>query len=158
MKEAVYGIFFAILLLVPASAFSQSSDRITLLGNFGEFEKGEHLFIYGKLATVQPESFLILEIVNPKGDLCQIQQLTPLSNGLFLTDSIPLEGRICGIEGNYEIKLFYGDDSKTADFAVSSIVHQPQTGSEYLDLATSLVSKKIAGTFFISQKDATHKN
>ena len=82
--------FFAILLLVPANAFAQSPDRITLLGNFDDLEKGEYLFIYGKLATVQPESFLILEIVNPRGDLCQIQQLTPLSNGLFLTDSIPL--------------------------------------------------------------------
>ena len=109
MKGAAYAIFFAILLLVPANAFAQSSDRITLLGNFDDLEKGEHLFIYGKLPTVQPDSFLILQIVNPRGDLCQIQQITPLSNGLFLTDSIPLEGRICGTQGNYEIKLFYGD-------------------------------------------------
>ena len=142
MKGAVYGIFFAILLLVPANAFAQSSDRITLLGNFDELEKGEYLFIYGKLPTVQPDSFLILEIVNPRGDLCQIQQITPLSNGLFLTDSIPLEGRICGIQGNYEIKLFYGDDSQTAEFVLSSTVHQSKTGTEYLDLATNLVSKK----------------
>ena len=160
MKGAVYGIFFAILLLVPANAFAQSPDRITLLGNFDDLEKGEYLFIYGKLATVQPESFLILEIVNPRGDLCQIQQLTPLSNGLFLTDSIPLEGRICGIQGNYEIKLFYGDDSKTAEFVLSSTVHQPKTGTEYLDSATNLVSKKIdsvrektgAGLVFYSER------
>ena len=109
MKDAVYGLFFAILLLVPASAFSQSSDRITLLGNFGEFDKGESLFIYGKLATVQPDSFLILEIINPKGDLCQIQQLMPLTSGDFITDVIPLKGRVCGLPGEYEIKLFYGD-------------------------------------------------
>jgi hypothetical protein len=160
MKGAVYGIFFAILLLVPANAFAQSPDRITLLGNFDDLEKGEYLFIYGKLATVQPESFLILEIVNPRGGLCQIQQLTPLSNGLFLTDSIPLEGRICGIQGNYEIKLFYGDDSKTAEFVLSSTVHQPKTGTEYLDSATNLVSKKIdsvrektgAGLVFYSER------
>ncbi len=160
MKGAVYGIFFAILLLVPANAFAQSSDRITLLGNFDDLEKGEYLFIYGKIPTVQPESFLILEIVNPRGDLCQIQQITPLSNGLFLTDSIPLKGLICGIEGNYEIKLFYGDDSKTADFVLSSTVVQSKTGSEYLDLATNLVSKKInsvrektnAGLVFYSER------
>jgi len=160
MKDAAYGIFFAILLLVPASALAQSSDRITLLGNFDELEKGEYLFIYGKLPTVQPESFLILEIVNPRGDLCQIQQIIPLSNGLFLTDSIPLEGRICGIQGNYEIKLFYGDDSKTAEFVLSSTVHQSKTGTEYLDLATNLVSKKIdfvrektgAGLVFYSER------
>ncbi len=143
MKDAAYGIFFAILLLVPAHAFAQSPDRITLLGNFDEYEKGEHLIIYGQLPSVQPESFLILEIVNPRGDLCQIQQLVPLSNGLFLTGSIPLVGRLCGLEGNYEIKLFYGDDSKTEKFTLSSTVHQTLTGSEYLDLATELVFNKI---------------
>jgi hypothetical protein len=160
VKGAVYGLFFAILLLVPANAFSQNSDRITLLGNFDDLEKGEYLFIYGKLPAVKPDSFLILEIVNPRGDLCQIQQITPLSNGLFLTDSIPLDGRICGIEGNYEIKLFYGDDSKTAEFVLSSTVHEEKTGSEYLDLATNLVSKKIdsvrektgAGLVFYSER------
>lgn len=143
MKGAAYGIFFAILLLVPAHAFSQNSDRIILLGNFDEYEKGENLFIYGNLPTVQPDAFLILQIINPQGDLCQIQQLTPLSNGLFLTESIPLEGRICGITGNYELKLFYGDDSKTVDFDLLSSIHEEKTGSEYLTSATSLVSEKI---------------
>ena len=143
MKEAAYGVFFAILLLVPAHAFAQNSDRIILLGNFDEYEKGETLFIYGSLPTVLPDLFLILQIINPKGDLCQIQQLTPLSNGLFLTDSIPLEGPICGIPGNYEIKLFYGDDSKTENFVLSSAVYESKTGVEYLDSATSLVAQKI---------------
>lgn len=143
MKGAAYGIFFVILLLVPSQAFSQSSDRIILLGNFDEYEKGENLFIYGNLPQVLPEAFLILQIINPNGDLCQIQQLTPLSNGQFLTESIPLEGRICGITGNYELKLFYGDDSKSVDFELLSTVHEEKTGSEYLVAASSLVSQKI---------------
>lgn len=143
MKGAAYGIFFTILLLVPSQAFSQSSDRIILLGNFDEYEKGENLFIYGNLPQVLPEAFLILQIINPNGDLCQIQQLTPLSNGQFLTESIPLEGRICGITGNYELKLFYGDDSKSVDFELLSTVHEEKTGSEYLVAASSLVSQKI---------------
>lgn len=143
MKGAAYGIFFTILLLVPSQAFSQSSDRIILLGNFDEYEKGENLFIYGNLPQVLPEAFLILQIINPNGDLCQIQQLTPLSNGQFLTESIPLEGRICGITGNYELKLFYGDDSKSVDFELLSTVHEEKTGSGYLVAASSLVSQKI---------------
>ena len=44
----------------------------------------------------------------------------PLSNGAFITDVIPLKGRICGISGEYEIKLFYGDYSKSTTFTVSS--------------------------------------
>ena len=56
-----------------------------------------------------------MQIFNPQGDLCQIQQLMPLPNGTVITDVIPLQGKICGISGEYEIKLFYGPfDSKSA--------------------------------------------
>jgi len=75
----------------------KSSDRITILDNFGEYDKGEPLFIYGNVANPIENAFLIMQIINPKGDLCQIQQLIPLSNGAFLTEVIPLEGRICGL-------------------------------------------------------------
>ena len=61
-----------------------------------------------------------MQIINPQGDLCQIQQLIPLPNGVFITDTIPLEGRICGIPGEYEIKLFYGDYTKSTTFSLSS--------------------------------------
>jgi len=142
MKEIVGGLSFAILLLIPA-AFAQSSQGITILGDYTEFKKGQDIFVYGKLAQVNADSFLILEIINPKGDLCQIQQIVPLSNGLFLTEPIQLEGRVCGLEGNYEIKIFYGDDTKSDKFKVSSSVFKEKTGSEYLDSATKLVSEKI---------------
>ena len=74
----------------------------------------------GKLQAYLDDSFLIMQIFNPQGDLCQIQQLMPLPNGAFITDAIPLKGRICGISGEYEIKLFYGDYSKSTTFTVSS--------------------------------------
>jgi hypothetical protein len=101
------------LLLMPVYASAQSPDRITILDNFGNYESGEPLFVYGQIANILDESFLIMQIFNPRGDLCQIQQLTPLPNGVFITDVIPLKGRICGLSGEYEIKLFYGDYSKS---------------------------------------------
>ena len=57
------------------------------------------MFVYGQIASVLDDSFLIMQIFNPQGDLCQIQQLMPLPNGAFITDVIPLEGKICGISG-----------------------------------------------------------
>ena len=78
------------------------------------------MFVYGQISNLLDDSFLIMQIINPQGDLCQIQQLMPLSNGAFITDVIPLKGRICGISGEYEIKLFYGDYSKSTTFTVSS--------------------------------------
>ena len=60
---------------MPGYVNAQNSDRISLLDNFGSFDKGESLFIFGSLTNVLPDAFLILQIVNPAGDLCQIQQL-----------------------------------------------------------------------------------
>ncbi len=113
-------VALAVLLLMPVYASAQSSDRITIFDNFGHHDKGEQLFIFGNLAQVLPDSYLILQIVNPNGDICQIQQLTPLSNGLFVTDAIPLKGRICGLQGNYDIRIFYGEYSITSSFSISS--------------------------------------
>ena len=109
-----------VLLLMPVYASAQTPDRITILENFGSYDSGEPLFVYGQIANLLDDSFLIMQIINPQGDLCQIQQLMPLPNGAFITDVIPLKGRICGISGEYEIKLFYGDYSKSTTFTVSS--------------------------------------
>ena len=136
-------IAFFVLLLMPAYASAQSSDRITLLDNFGEYDKGDRIFIFGNIAIISPDLFLILKIVNPNGDLCQIQQLTPLSNGLFLTESIPLSGRICGISGDYEIKVYYGDYFSSAKFSVTSDQYSEKTQGEYLSAAQNLVSEQI---------------
>ena len=119
MRQIPVVLGMIVILLMPVYASAQSPDRITILENFGSYESGEPLFIYGQIVNLVDDSFLIMQIINPQGDLCQIQQLTPLSNGVFITDVIPLEGRICGLPGEYEIKLFYGDYSKSTTFDVT---------------------------------------
>ena len=125
---------------MPVYASAQSPDRITILENFGDYDYGEPLFIYGQITSILDDSFLIMQIVNPHGDLCQIQQLVPLSNGAFLTDAILLKGRICGLYGEYEIKLFYGDYTKSTTFNVSSDSFAEPTPSQKISLAQNLVS------------------
>ena len=129
-----------VILLMPVYASAQTSDRITILDNFGEYQRGEPLFIYGQVANLFPDSFLIMQIINPEGDLCQIQQLIPMANGAFITDVIPLDGRICGLPGNYEIKLFYGDYAKNTYFTVTSDTYDAPSPDEQLDSARNLVS------------------
>lgn len=136
-------VALAVLLLMPVYVTAQSSDRITLLENFGLHDRGEELFIFGNLAQVLPDSYLILQIINPNGDICQIQQLTPLSNGLFLTEAIPLKGRICGLPGEYDIRIFYGDYSTSSSFSISSQNYKVPTDSQLVDSATQLVHDKI---------------
>src|SRR3990172_6502848 len=154
MKEMMVGLSLAIFLLVPA-AYAQTTQGITILGDYAEFKRGQDIFIYGKLSQINADSSLIFQIINPDGDLCQIQQIVPLSNGLFLTEPIPLEGRVCGLDGNYEIKIFYGDDSKNETFNLSSDVFKEKTGAEYFDSATNLVSQKID---FVGTKTDTAMN
>jgi len=139
-----------VLLLMPVYASAQSPDRITILENFGNYDNGEPLFIYGQIANISDDSFLIMQIFNPQGDLCQIQQLMPLSNGIFISDVIPLKGRICGISGEYEIKLFYGDYSKSTSFSVSSNLFSEPTDDQKISLAQTLVSNQasLIGSLF----------
>jgi len=125
---------------MPVYASAQSPDRITILENFGDYDSGELLFVYGQVASISDDSFLIMQIINPRGDLCQIQQLTPLPNGVFITDTIPLKGRICGLSGEYEIKLFYGDYSKSTTFNVSSTSFSEPNDDQKISLAQNLVS------------------
>ncbi len=129
MRNGAIVLSLAAMLLMPVYANAQTSDRITILDNFGEYEKGEPLFIYGQVANSFNDSFLIMQIINPQGDLCQIQQLVPLSNGFFITEVIPLDGRICGLTGQYDIKLFYGEYSTSSQFQVTSDVYSKPTSA-----------------------------
>jgi len=91
-----------------------------------------------------------MQIFNPQGDICQIQQLMPLSNGAFITDVIPLKGRICGIPGEYEIKLFYGDYSTSTTFNVSSDSFSEPTKDQIISSAKTLLSEQgvVVGELF----------
>ena len=129
-----------VLLLMPIYASAQSPDRITVLESFGNYDREEPLFVYGQVANLEDDSFLIMQIINPQGDLCQIQQLVPLPNGVFITDVIPLKGRICGLTGQYEIKLFYGDNSKSTSFTVSEDLFSESNNEQKISLAKTLVS------------------
>ncbi|NQV38923.1 MAG: hypothetical protein HQ505_00015 [Nitrosopumilus sp.] len=127
---------------MPVYASAQTPDRITILENFGDYTNGEPLFVYGQIANLFDDSFLIMQIFNPQGDLCQIQQLMPLPNGAFITDVIPLKGRICGIPGEYEIKLFYGDYSKSTTFTVSSNTFSQANNEQMISFAQNLTSSQ----------------
>ena len=149
MRQIPVVLSLIVVLLMPVYASAQTPDRITILDDFGNYESGEPLFIYGQVASLDDDSFLIMQIFNPQGDICQIQQLMPLPNGVFITDVIPLKGRICGISGEYEIKLFYGDYSKSTTFNVSSASFSEPTSDEKISLAQNLVTNHAS---LISEK------
>jgi hypothetical protein len=143
VKKQALSFILASILLVPVYANAQETEKITLFDTFRDYKKGEQIFIFGSLAQVVSDSFVIVQVINPDGDLCQIQQLKPLSNGLFLTDSVPLQGKICGISGEYEARIFYDDDDSTAKFSVTAQTVAQKTDKEYFDAGMQAISQKI---------------
>ncbi|MEX1054107.1 MAG: hypothetical protein WEC35_06875, partial [Nitrosopumilaceae archaeon] len=141
--KAVTASILSILLLVPTYALAQTSQAVVLLDSFGTHEIGERIFVFGHVSNILADKFLILQIVNPNNDLCQIQQLIPLSNGLFITDAIALSGKLCGVTGQYTIKVYYGDYSSLSSFEVLPKKYSAKTTTEYVDSAIVLVSDKI---------------
>lgn len=142
MRQIGTVVVLMIILLIPSYAFGQTG-RIVLLDTFGDYKKGEHLFIFGQVLQVEPELFVVIQVINPDGDLCQIQQLKPLSDGHFITEATPLVGRICGISGDYEVKVFYGEFSQQSSFRVLSERTSEGAESDYVEAATNLVEAKI---------------
>ena len=141
--KAVTASILSILLLLPTYALAQTSQAVVLLDSFGTHEIGERIFVFGHVSNILADKFLILQIVNPNNDLCQIQQLTPLSNGFFITDSIALSGKLCGVTGQYTVKVYYGDYSSLSSFEVLPKKYSAKTTTEYVDSAIVLVSDKI---------------
>src|SRR5574338_611968 len=136
-------VLFAIL-LVPTNAFSQTASRITLLDTFGDYKKGESVFVFGQIAQISSDLYVVTQIINPNGDLCQIQQLKPLSGGGFITDPIPLTGKICGLVGKYDVKIFYGDYTASSSFTLTNEKLAEKSKQDYLDSAVSVIESKIA--------------
>lgn len=121
-------------------AYAQETGRIAVPQDFGVLAQGEPLFIFGEVAAVSNDIFLVMQIHNPAGDLCQIQQLTPLPDGVFVTDAIPLKGRVCGIVGQYEVGLFYGNDTASSAFALSAETYSEPSEAEMLSTAGEVLA------------------
>src|SRR5574338_636266 len=143
MRRVGVALFLSVMLLVPSYVHGQTST-ITLLDTFGEYKKGQQVFIFGQVAQTSPDLFVVVQISNPNGDLCQIQQIKPLSNGHFLTDAVPLSGRICGLTGIYQVKVFYGDFTKTSTFQLLNEKFQEKSQIDYYGQGVSLIESKLS--------------
>lgn len=142
MRRVGIALFLSVILLIPSYAHGQTS-AIILLDTFGDYKKGEKIFIFGQVTQVSPDLSVVVQITNPNGDLCQIQQIKPISNGHFITDAIPLSGRICGLTGSYHVKVFYGDFTKTSAFQLLNEKFQEQSALDYSNQGMNLIESKI---------------
>lgn len=135
----------AALFALPAhgEAAAQGADRIALLAGQEEYERGDSFFVFGRLAQVDDGSYLIMQMFNPQGSICRIQQITPLSGGQFLSEAVPLTGRACGVPGEYDVRLFYGDDRNAVSFSLSPVQREAPSASSQLEAARTIVQERI---------------
>ena len=136
MKPVVFAL--AALALVPALAFAQSTDQIVIQQGPGAYARGEAAFVFGSVGTQDDGLRIAIQVVNPAGDMCNVQQTAPLDDGSFISEPVRLSGAVCGQAGAYQIRIFYGDGTETASFDVSA--GQAAPGLE----PAALVDKKIA--------------
>lgn len=151
MKQWIALVGFAFLLLAPTYATAQSPTRIIIDDDLGDFERNDHVGIHGK-AVSQTNAFVVIQVVNPRGELCNIQQLEPLTSGAFVSSSIALSGYLCGVDGNYDVKIFYGDHRATSSFTVLPTELPSLNDEDTFNNAKAILDERIAQTTAI---DAT---
>ena len=70
------------LALVPALAFAQSTDQIVIQQGPGAYARGEAAFVFGSVGTQDDGLRIAIQVVNPSGDMCNVQQTAPLGRRL----------------------------------------------------------------------------
>ncbi len=146
MRTRLGALGFALLLLMPAYAASQTPDRIIVDRDLGEHGRGDHLFVHGILASPDQAKFVIVQVANPRGELCSIQQIQPLSEGQFVTKAVPLRGALCGIDGEYDVRIFFGEHSQSSSFVLSGPGAEAPEGDDTLRAAHAALDARIART------------
>lgn len=119
VKAAV--VMLAALMLIPAHALAQSNYQIVVQDDFGAHARGDSVFVFGSVARPNPDLRMVIQVVNPSGDLCRIEQTAPLSDGSFISESVRLSGPVCGDPGRYDVLLFYGTDRASSSFELVSL-------------------------------------
>ncbi|MDD9826352.1 MAG: hypothetical protein OXU86_06250 [Thaumarchaeota archaeon] len=146
MAPRLTALALAVILLVPAHALAQAPDRIIVDHDLGERGRGDYLMVHGTLASPGTGQFVIVQVSNPRGDLCSIQQLRPLTGGAFVTAPVPLRGPLCGVEGEYDVRMFYGEHSQSSSFTLSGAGTPAPEGDALLAAAQRAFEARIART------------
>lgn len=146
MKQYAALAGIAILLLMPSYVGAQSPSRIVVDDNLGDQMRGEHVWLHGQITAPVSGQYVIIQIANPRGDLCSIQQLEPLSGGSFVSNGVPLSGPLCGVEGSYDVRIFYGEYRASSSFTVGPAVEDTRSAEEQFANAKSVLDERISQT------------
>jgi cellobiose-specific phosphotransferase system component IIA len=109
-----FGIFLTTVLAFPVAS-AQSGVALSL--NKDVYASGESLVIMG-LVDSPSNSPVIVQVWNPDNKQCSFQNIDVSDDGSFKAEPIVLAGDVCGVDGTYTIKAFYGELEGSAMFEV----------------------------------------
>lgn len=109
-----FGIFLTTVLAFPI-AYAQSGVALSL--NKDVYASGESLVIMG-LVDSPSNSPVIVQVWNPDNKQCSVQNIDVSDDGSFKAEPVVLSGDVCGVEGTYTVKAFYGQLEGSATFEV----------------------------------------
>jgi len=140
-----FGLFLAAVLAFPV-AYAQLGVVLSLGENV--YTSGESITIMG-IVESPSSSPVIIQVWNPNNKECSVQNVTVSDNSSFKAEPIVLSGDLCGIEGTYTVKAFYGEFEGSATFEVKA-ADTNASNSEFqmmldiLNRAQQNVNNKIA--------------
>lgn len=136
MAFVLFGILLASGFAYPAYAESE----VVLSVDKQVYVVGESVVILGLVQS--PSSIpAIVQVWNPDNKACSSQEVNVQDNGSFKTQPILLSGELCGVEGTYSIKVFYGQFEASATFEVQAPVTDAKAGSSRLEILLDILNK-----------------
>ncbi|MGH9923014.1 MAG: hypothetical protein ACRD38_09705, partial [Nitrososphaerales archaeon] len=129
-----FGVFLASVLAYPV-AYGQSEVVLSLND---VYVSGESLVIMG-LVDSPSNSPVIVQVWNPNNKQCSVQNVDVNDNSSFKAEPIVLSGDVCGIEGTYTIKAFYGQLEGSTTFEVK--VSDANEGNGKLQMLLDILNR-----------------
>lgn len=140
-----FGVFLAAVLAFPV-AYGESEVVLSLGKNL--YVSGESVVVMG-IVESPSNSPVIIQVWSPNNKECGVQNVTVNDNGSFKAEPVLLSGDICGIEGTYTVKAFYGQFEGSTTFEVKVLGDTNGNGKlqillDIMNRAQQNVDNKIA--------------
>lgn len=134
----IFGILLASTIAYPNS---YAESEVTLNLDKGVYFVGESVIVSG---LVQPPSDIVpivVQVLNPKNEACDSQQINVSDDGSFVAEPVKLAGRICSIVGTYTVAAFYGEQESSITFELHAHAAATQNTTERLQALLNMLIK-----------------
>ncbi|MFY3740760.1 MAG: cellobiose-specific phosphotransferase system component IIA [Candidatus Nitrosomirales archaeon] len=133
---AFFGVFLAAALAFPV-AYGESEVVLSLGKNL--YVSGESVVVMG-IVQSPSNSPVIIQVWSPNNKECGVQSVIVNDDGSFKAEPVLLSGDLCGIEGTYTVKAFYGQFEGSTTFEVK-VLGNTNAGNGNLQILLDIMNR-----------------